>query len=206
MNLIKSFEEACNKLSYDTTLPDVSGLPVKHQKAIIAHYKLVIITEALNDGHEHDWTNPCEWKYYPLFNMEGSADLASSGLLLVYDGYDYDSTGSTVGSRLCFKSTELAKYAAKQFADLYADYFLINNTELAEGDGTELKFNNTRLSMSIKQKISTMGNPSLRTVAPIIGISTPTLSRVLKKHDPDIKSFAKIIAWLQMPADYFFDK
>lgn len=120
-----SFEDACEALGLDATkLPDVSMLPEKHQKATIAHYKLVIIAEALNEGWTPDWGNSREYKYYPYFRVvkkEGSG----SGFGLAYFVYDYWSTCTVVGSRLCFKNSDLAEYAANQFKELYEESYLI---------------------------------------------------------------------------------
>ena len=117
---IKTFEDACKALNIDPSkaLLDVSGMPVHHQKATIAHAKLVIIAEALNEGWKPDWKNSSEWKYYPWFRM-------SSGSGLAYYVCGTHSSYSPVGSRLCFKSSDLAEYAGEQFKDLYEDYFLL---------------------------------------------------------------------------------
>ena len=120
MNKIKTFEDACLALGILASIPDFSAMPEKMQKPLLAHYKLVIIAEALNEGWVPDWTNG-EWdKYYPWFKM-GSP----SGV-----GFSYDDCAdwyalSNVGSRLCFKSSELAKYAGTQFESLYKEYFVI---------------------------------------------------------------------------------
>ena len=117
---IKTFEDACKKLGITpTAIPETRTLPKQHIKAILAHYKLVIIAEALNDGWKPDWKNSSQYKYYPWFNL-------SSGSGLSYDGYDNRFSYSHVGSRLCFKSSELAEYAGKQFKKLYQEYFLIS--------------------------------------------------------------------------------
>ena len=117
---IKTFEGACKalKLNPKTVLPNVKGMPSHHQKAIISHAKLVIIAEALNEGWKPDWKNGNEWKYYPWFRM-------SSGSGLAYGAYASRYSYSAVGSRLCFKTGELAEYAGKQFKKLYEDYFLL---------------------------------------------------------------------------------
>jgi len=114
MAKIKSFEAACKALGIEPILPEVSGLSKDHQKAIVAHYKLVIIAQALNEGWKPDWKNDNEWKYYPWFDME-------NGFSYIYFGRRF--TCSRVGSRLCFKSSELARYAGTQFLKLYKDYF-----------------------------------------------------------------------------------
>ena len=125
---IKTFEDACGflKLKADKVIPDLSMYPENHREGMLAHAKLVLITEALNtvenDGKRWlpDWEDISEYKYYPWFKM-GS----SSGVGFSFLGYGLWSTGSNVGSRLCFKSREAAEYAGKQFEDLYKTYFEI---------------------------------------------------------------------------------
>ena len=119
---VKSFEDACELLGIEANLPEVSMLPTNHQKAIIAHYKLVIIAEAINDGWEPNWDNWDERKYYPWFYMKGS----SSGSGFSYDDFDCWNSGSNVGSRLCFKTYKITKYVGQTFIDLYKDYFLLD--------------------------------------------------------------------------------
>jgi hypothetical protein len=124
MNKIKTFEDACKALSIDASkLPDVSILPQQHQDAITAHYKLVIIAEALNEGWKPNWNDRSEYKYYPWFEVKASKN-KPSGSGVSYDGCAYWGSYASIGSRLCFKSSELAKYAGKQFKKLYEQYFL----------------------------------------------------------------------------------
>ena len=120
MSKIKTFEAACKKLKIDPEkcLPDVKGMPEHHQDSTIAYAKLVIIAEALNDGWKPDWSNMEEWKYYPWFDMSSGSGLSFLGFADLY-------SLSFVGSRLCFKSAELAKYAVTQFKDLYEKYFVL---------------------------------------------------------------------------------
>lgn len=127
MKNIKTFEDACAALKLDpAALPVVTGLPEKHQKAIQAHYKLVIIAEALNDGWKPIWKDWEECKYYPWFQMDSDDDeVPGSGFS--YYVYRYDDAFACVGSRLCFKTRALAEYAGKQFSSLYKDYFLIQS-------------------------------------------------------------------------------
>src|SRR5690554_3516740 len=82
-----------------------------------AYVKLKLIAKALNEGWKPDWTNSREGKYYPWFNM-GS----SSGVGFSYLDYDLWDSLSCVGSRLCFKSRELAIYAGKQFESIYKEF------------------------------------------------------------------------------------
>lgn len=127
MKKIKSFNEACKVLEIGNVIPDVSALPEKHQKAIIAHYKLIIITEALNflNGKwAADWNNWEQYKYYPWFKVKASAK-KPSGFGFSHSGYGYSITVTHVGSRLCFPTQELARYAGKNFEKLYVEYFLM---------------------------------------------------------------------------------
>jgi len=119
---VKSFEDACQLLGIEPNVPEVSMLPENHQKAIVAHYKLVIIAEAINEGWKPNWDNWDERKYYPWFDLEGSSSGAGFSFN-VFVGWDSD---SDVGSRLCFKTWELAEYIGKTFIDLYKDYFLLD--------------------------------------------------------------------------------
>lgn len=115
---IKTFEDACAKLQLnpETVLPDLIGFPSQHQKALLSHAKLVIIAEAVNDGWKPNWDNDDEYKYYPWFDMENG---------FVFYGFVFSARFSDVGSRLCFRSREIAEYIGKQFEDLYKDYFVL---------------------------------------------------------------------------------
>ncbi len=125
MQQIKTYEDACKALNLSpAALPDVSMLPVKHQQAIIAHCKLVIIAEALNEGWQPNWSDTDQYKYWPWFDVEEDDKKPSGFGLSFYVCVDWI-TITAVGSRLCFKSRELAKYAGEQFSDLYEEYFLI---------------------------------------------------------------------------------
>jgi hypothetical protein len=86
----------------------------------VAYRKVKLIAEALNEGWQPDWTNSSEYKYFPWFKMGGS-----SGSGFAYGAYDCWHSVSSCGSRLCFKSRELAEYAGEQFGDLYKDYYLM---------------------------------------------------------------------------------
>ena len=84
----------------------------------VAYKMLVVIAKALNEDWQPDWADISEYKYQPYFNV-------TSGGGLAFYGSDYWSAGTFVGSRLCFKSAELAKYAGIQFKGVYENMFLI---------------------------------------------------------------------------------
>ncbi len=122
----------------DTILADEYGIDV------IAYLKLRIITVALNEGWEPRFTED-EYRYYPWFALctqeeWNGLDEEIKRERVLFGGDDYrvnvgfmcvDSIGAplganaTLGSRLCFRTDELARYAGRQFAYLYADFYLI---------------------------------------------------------------------------------
>jgi len=118
---IKTFEDACKKLGIDPSkLPDVSGLLEEFAKPIIAHYKLIIIYKAINNGWVPDWNNSDQHKYYPWFWV------LSSGFGFSDSDFRYGRTATCVGSRLCTNTSEKAKYMASQFEAEYRDYLLFS--------------------------------------------------------------------------------
>lgn len=116
---IRTFEDACQALNLEPTLlPIVDFLPEKDRKSIIAYYKLTIIIRALNEGWEPNWKDRNEIKHHNCFYC-----LSVSGFVCSHTYCTFTCTG--IGSRLCFKSRDLAEYALSQFKDLYEDYLLI---------------------------------------------------------------------------------
>jgi hypothetical protein len=111
---VKSFEDACNELNITPPSFQCGNLA----KDEIAYIKLKTIAKALNQGWVPNWKNSKEYKYYPWFDL-------SKGSGLVYNHYHNWFTYSDVGSRLCFKSSELAEYAGQQFLELYHDFMII---------------------------------------------------------------------------------
>lgn len=118
---VKSFEDACQVLGISTNVPEVKGLPRKHQKAIIANYKLITIAEALNEGWKPNWQDSDEYKYYPWFDMSNPAGVGYS-----YTHLTASNTSALFGSRLCLKNRELAIYFGQTFTDLFNDSLLLN--------------------------------------------------------------------------------
>lgn len=118
---VKSFEDACQVLGISTNVPEVKGLPRKHQKAIIANYKLIVIAEALNEGWKPNWQDSDEYKYYPWFDMSNPAGVGYSN---TNNAASY--TNANIGSRLCLKNRELAIYFGQTFTDLFNDSLLLN--------------------------------------------------------------------------------
>lgn len=111
---VKTFEDACEVL--DVAPEHVLNLvdTVDEQ----AYKKLKTIIRALNEGWVPDWNNSSQYKWYPYFKFTAGFGFSYTDC----DGWD---SRTAVGSRLCFKSEELAQYAGTQFQSLYNDFLTI---------------------------------------------------------------------------------
>lgn len=120
---VKTFEDVCNELgiTLEEALPyDESLLMTPDRVATNAFVKVSLIAKVLNEGWAPNWDDTSEYKYYPWFDMRNS-----SGSGFSRSGYNLSYYHATVGSRLCFKSSELVEYAAKQFETVYKQLFTI---------------------------------------------------------------------------------
>lgn len=115
---IKNFDDVLTELEISKT--DFEFASKGLTKDEIAYREVKLIAEALNEGWQPDWTNSSEAKYYPWFTM-GSP----SGVGFSYDGCGHWRSHSGVGSRLCYRSKELAEYAGKQFLSIYKELFTL---------------------------------------------------------------------------------
>lgn len=154
---VKTFEDACRELGNDHPLVIQYKLYNEQMKGnfdymedLTSYFKLRIITAALNEGWEPQFTKD-EYRWYPWYNLYTQEEIdrmdedekKEVGLLL-WGGYAsygslcglaYASSNrawsfSSFGSRLAFKSEELATYAGKQFINIYANFcFKPENTQ-----------------------------------------------------------------------------
>jgi hypothetical protein len=82
-------------------------------------YRIVkLLARSLNEGWYPNWSDGNERKFIPYFYMGGSSGFR-------YHDCDAWASVSLVGSRLCFKSAELASYAGNQFTEVYKKFMLI---------------------------------------------------------------------------------
>lgn len=156
---VKTFEDACRELGNDHPLVIQYKLYNEQMKGnfdymedLTSYFKLRIITAALNEGWEPQFTKD-EYRWYPWYNLYTQEEIdrmdedekKEVGLLLwggyalygslcglasaaSYVAWSYSS--SFFGSRLAFKSEELATYAGKQFIKIYANFcFKPENTQ-----------------------------------------------------------------------------
>lgn len=147
---IKTFEDACKELGSDhplvlayqnTNLRDAEV--ANDNKDIIAYMKLRIIVAALNEGWEPQFI-PGEYRWFPYFVLYTKDEIdemdektrarvvfrsnnnasAIGGVSYAYSNYDSAYVYASIGSRLAFKTDDLAEYAGKQFIEIYADFML----------------------------------------------------------------------------------
>lgn len=144
---IKTFEDACNALGdehplvtqYRLTAAAYKGDPMTED--FIAYLKLRIIVAALNEGWEPKFTED-EYRYFPWFYFYtkeeyDKLDDEEKGLCVLRSGNDTYSFSGFVfcsafndasyshtfyGSRLAFRTRELAAYAGRQFTEEWADF------------------------------------------------------------------------------------
>ena len=144
---VKTFEDACNALGdehplvtqYRLTAAAYKGDPMTED--FIAYLKLRIIVAALNEGWEPKFEKG-EYRYYPWFYLytkeqydelddeeKGRCVLRSGNFANAHFGFvgvsannGASSSHTSSGSRLAFRTRELAAYAGKQFTEEWADF------------------------------------------------------------------------------------
>lgn len=149
---VKTFEDACAVLGENHLYVQMfQDIYTKSEKAganvnsdVVAYLKLRIITAALNEGWEPQFTSD-EWRWYPWFRLLTKSDIeelseeercrvvgranshagAYGGLVCASASGVSTYSGTYGGSRLAFKSEELAYYAGTQFAEIYANFCFI---------------------------------------------------------------------------------
>ena len=148
MNRIKTFDDACREVTgkseEEWLAEDVTE---SMDEDVLAYLKIRIIVAALNE----DWKptfKDYETRYYPYYwlytkdeweslsayereelepsacRVGGASDAGSmSWPLFVSSAFGWARAGSSFGARLAFKSEELARYAGKQFFDIFKDFY-----------------------------------------------------------------------------------
>ena len=146
---IKTFEDAVNAIGEDHPLVaqyktiNSAFKEADNNLHLFAYTRLAIIAEALNEGWRPEYTED-EYRYYPWFGLytqeeyddmddedkercrfvgrSFSSAVASGGLVFADAGYGSADSGTYFGSRLAFKSRELAIYCGKQFIEIWINY------------------------------------------------------------------------------------
>lgn len=148
---IASYEDACRVLNIQPINEEVFNIfPKEDQRSMLAYHKLTVITRALNNGWKPNWDDQNEWKYYPLFRY------VNAGLSCAAASNAATFTNASIGSRLCFPTSALAKYAAEHFADLYRDYYCFasgnRETQQAESSQEEPQSDFLKTTTEVMQK------------------------------------------------------
>ena len=148
---IKTFEDARNELNRRAEAgdEDAAQLLADYEsnadnikiKETVAYMQLCIIAAALNEGWKPQFTTD-EYRYFPWFCFYTQKEIdemdeeeksrvvrrsfygayASGGVAFVFAYGDSSNSYAGYGSRLAFKTRELAEYAGKQFLDIWTDY------------------------------------------------------------------------------------
>jgi len=147
---VKTFEDACKELGEDHKLVQQFKAiepAIAEDKEAIAFFKLGIITAALNEGWEPDFTNEEEYRYFPYLclwtkeKLEQKTDEwkdernlqlwfgggtssygACCGLAAAYSSNAWSVASASISARLAHKTEQLAIYSGKQFTELWANY------------------------------------------------------------------------------------
>lgn len=121
---VKSYADACAVLGIEPMNEEVL-VKLGFTGEEIARRKVGTIAEALNEGWVPNWNDTDEYKYYPWFYIEPNTHGASAGLSCALTSHALTYATASFGSRLCFKTSALARYAGETFTELYTQ-FLIN--------------------------------------------------------------------------------
>ena len=145
---IKTFEDACDDLNRRAQAGDklandlMTDLQFNSPRTpdLLAYIQLRIITYALNEGWVPQFTED-EYRYYPYFYLYTQKEIdemseddkaqllfvgghadggAQCGLSSACSNNGFSSSNASIGARLAFKSSELAKYAGNQFREIYS--------------------------------------------------------------------------------------
>lgn len=148
---VKTFEDACKELGEDHKLVQqyraAEGTSLMDSINVAAYLKLRIITAALNEGWEPQFTED-EDRWYPYLvlwfkgelddksdewkderNLQvpvvvGSAGNGSGvGVSALNSGNVVSKSHTYIGSALVFRKSEIARFAGQQFTELWANYY-----------------------------------------------------------------------------------
>ena len=142
---VKTFEDAAAILGNDnqSVVDYYAIVEATCTEDIIAFAKIRVIAEALNEGWKPKFDRE-EYRYYPWFYIyskdeydalseeekeecrvvgrSGYSSSAGGGVACANAGYASSGSYSFSGSRLAFKTRELAEYCGRQFIDIWQDY------------------------------------------------------------------------------------
>lgn len=157
---IKTFEDAREALGDEHPLVKeywgVVNVDLDITQDLIAYLKLRIIVAALNEGWEPKFEKG-EYRYYPWFYLytkeqydklddeekgrcvlrSGSNTYSSYGFVSCNADYVASLSSANFGSRLVFRTRELAAYAGRQFTEEWADFVFRSESKGSGDDQSE---------------------------------------------------------------------
>ena len=115
---IKSIDDAINELGeQDEEVKFLRLLePIGKETHVYGRQEAVVIAKALNEGWIVDHSNPDQVKHEPRFYYD------SFTVGFVYFACNFCTTTSSVGSSLCFPTSEIGKYFGTQFIEIHRKY------------------------------------------------------------------------------------
>lgn len=148
---VKTFEDACKELGEDHKLVQqyraAEGTSLMDSINVAAYLKLRIITAALNEGWEPQFTED-EDRWYPYLvlwfkgelddksdewkderNLQvpvvvgGALNGSNVGVSALHSPNVVSNSNSYSGSALVFRKSEIARFAGQQFTELWANYY-----------------------------------------------------------------------------------
>jgi hypothetical protein len=148
---VKTFEDACKELGEDHKLVQqyraAEGTSLMDSINVAAYLKLRIITAALNEGWEPQFTED-EDRWYPYLvlwfkgelddksdewkderNLQvpvvvgGAYNGSNVGVSALPSAYDVSNSYPDFGSALVFRKSEIARFAGQQFTELWVNYY-----------------------------------------------------------------------------------
>ena len=93
---ITSYEAACKAVGLQPVSDAVFTAFGEDAKTMAAYHKLCVITRAINEGWQPDWSNSDERKYEPFMYTN------SAGLAYAHSISTPSFSNTSFGSRLCF--------------------------------------------------------------------------------------------------------
>lgn len=156
MDRVKTWDDVVDELGYDPT----RNLPTNAEPDLVAYVKLRAIAQVLNEGWTPKFTTD-EYRYFPWFYLYTQEEIdamdeekrsrvvlrsyahasAYGGVACAHARSDSSYAYPRFGSRLAFKTRELAVYAGKQFTEIWADFVFRPKAKSADfseaGNGKE---------------------------------------------------------------------
>lgn len=121
---IRTFNDACSILKISEDIPDYSFLPELMSKRMVAMYKLIIITKALNEGWEPKYDKEENYvTYFPTGFYNSDQEFPFKHEFGMHDSFSIDTIDYQAGGLLMFKHHGLGNYSGVQFRDLYLDLY-----------------------------------------------------------------------------------